>query len=176
MQSPNRSLIALLLAGVGLGAASPSAADAIAETCQPAVGSFITTNSLPDGQGGTIHSRSLISLTNGGHALRSDSDQYAGLGEHAFGDSHGAWVCEGVKGEEIAIRATMLNFSYPSGADEDAKIGVITYRGSFNTKDETLRLTGGLRFVGIKDDPFGPHIQIAPIPIEVEGVKIEVQR
>lgn len=70
----------------------------------------------------------------------------------------------------------MLNFSYPQKAGGDAQIGVITYQGSYNTKDERLRLSGGLRFVGENDDPFGPHIQIAPIPIEVEGVKIEVQR
>ncbi len=167
---------ALLIAGACLATPAFAAEEAIPGDCLPAVGSFITKNSLPDGEDGTIHSRSLISLTNGGHALRSDSDQYAGFGKHAFGDSHGAWHCEGVKGDEIGIRITMLNFSYPADSDDEARIGVINYHGSFNTKDETLRLTGGLRFVGIADDPFGPHIQIAPIPIEVEGVKIEVQR
>ncbi|MEQ8652522.1 MAG: hypothetical protein RIC87_08680 [Kiloniellales bacterium] len=172
MRSKTVLALSLLLAGAGLASAEePMSAD-----CLPAVGSYITKNSLPDGQGGTIHSRSLISLTNGGHALRSDSDQYSGLGKQAFGDSHGAWRCAGVKGEEIAIRATMLNFSYPQKAGEDALIGVITYQGSYNTKDDRLRLSGGLRFVGENDDPFGPHIQIAPIPIEVEGVKIEAPR
>ena len=45
--------------------ASPVAAEEMIGSCFDAVGTYLTRNSLPDGKGGTIHSRSLISLANG---------------------------------------------------------------------------------------------------------------
>ncbi|MGD9196091.1 MAG: hypothetical protein PVH10_08645, partial [Methyloceanibacter sp.] len=66
---------AVVLASAALLGSLPARAEIEGE-CSKAVGTFLTKNDLDNnGRAGT--SRSLLVLTNGGHALRVDSDQKA---------------------------------------------------------------------------------------------------
>ncbi len=107
-----RNTIATSLFAMAALLGSAQAQEASLSDCLPLIGTFLTKNSLPDGAGGTIHSRSLITLTNGGHAIRNDSDQYIGVDRHALSDSRGAWRCDGVQGEEVMMLATMIKAQF----------------------------------------------------------------
>ena len=68
-----------------------SAAAEIEGDCSKAVGTFLTMNEL-DNKGRVGTSRSLLVLTNGGHALRFDSDEVSAVMDSLpFGDSAGTW-------------------------------------------------------------------------------------
>lgn len=150
----------------------PAVAEESINACIEAVGTFLTENSLPHGQAGTLHSRSLISLTNGGHAFRTDSDENTGLAGVGFGDGRGAWRCDGVEGDYERISATVLNFSY----GDIENIARTDYKGTFHRDSGELHLEGTLGFVKLHDDPWADDALKDGIPIEVVGVKIQAPK
>ncbi len=141
--------------------------------CFAAVGTFITENTVGAEQAGPVHSRSLLSFTNGGHAFRNDSDQDGGQMHLSFGDSRGVWRCDGAEGGKVKLSAVMLNFTYPGKDHGRRLIGRLDYNGTYDTADQTLRLSALLTFVPIDGDPLGPRPKEG-IPVAIVGKKIEV--
>jgi len=89
----NRLLFVTAL--IALSLPEPARAE-ISGPCSQAVGTYLTENTLDNGGRG-VTSQSLLALTNGGHALRFDSDeQGAALNYCPFGDSARTWRCDGV--------------------------------------------------------------------------------
>jgi hypothetical protein len=115
--------------------------------CSKAVGTFLTKNALEnDGRSGK--SRSLLVLTNGGHALRFDSDEDgAAMDSRPFGESAGTWRCDGVeKDGTVRLTAAMLDFTYPDAEGEDQQIARIELSGTYTPSTGTMDLTGKLGF------------------------------
>ncbi len=166
------ALVAASLLAASLLAAPAAASELIPAECAPLVGTFVTKNSLPDGKGGTLRTRSLISLTNGGHAFRSDSDQNSGLDQLSFGDSQGAWRCLGKEGESLKLTARMINFSYPASINQQTAIARIDYRGTYDPAEGTLRLVGELSFLTVDSDPDTAKPAFESVQVEVTGYKI----
>ncbi len=173
MQKTTCSVSALALAALLSITPSQGRAEEPLSDCFAAVGTFLTKNTVGAEQAGPVHSRSLLSFTNGGHAFRNDSDQDAGQVRLSFGDSRGAWRCDGKEGSKVKLSAVMLNFTYPGPNHGRRLIGRLDYNGTYDTADETLRLSALLSFVPIDGDPLGPRPSEG-IPVTIVGKKIEV--
>ena len=141
---PKLGAIALIAATV-VGLAPVAAQAEISGPCSQAVGTYLTQNKLDnDGKAGT--SRSILVLTNGGHAIRFDSDETGAAMDHRpFGDSAGTWRCDGVDDDgTVRLTATMLDFTYPSADGEKGQIARIDATGTYAPKTETMVLSGKL--------------------------------
>jgi hypothetical protein len=118
-------------------------------SCSQAVGTFLTTNKL-----GNATSRSLLVLTNDGHALRFDSDEtIAATDRRAFGDSAGTWRCDGVEYDgTVRITAVMLDFTYPGSNGEKGQIVRVDLSGRYDPTTSILELEGNLDFLPMHTD------------------------
>jgi len=125
----------------------------IAGACSEAVGTFLTMNTL-DNNGRTGTSRSLMVLTNGGHALLFDSDQMgAAIDSRPFGDSAGTWRCDSVdKDGTVRLTATTLDFTYPDAEGDAGQIARIDATGAYDPKTEIMTLKGTLGFLPLNAD------------------------
>lgn len=147
--------------------------------CTQVVGTYLTTNELT-AKGGKASSRSLLVLTNGGHVLRFDSDeQRAATDRRAFGDSAGAWRCDGADADgTVRLTAAMLDFTYPGSAGKSAQIVRLDVAGRYLPSTETLELTGEVRFLAKTadaQDPAAASKDISPsFAIVLRGQKIEL--
>lgn len=121
--------------------------------CSKAVGTYLTKNAL-DNNGRTGTSRSLLVLTNGGHALRFDSDQTgAAMDSRPFGDSAGTWRCDGVdKDGTVHLTATTLDFAYPDAEGDAGQVARIDAAGTYDPETETMELKGMLGFLPLNAD------------------------
>jgi hypothetical protein len=154
-------------------------AQEISGPCGRAVGTYLTTNSLGDGsKSGT--SRSLLALTNGGHAFRFDSDEsVATTDRRAFGDSAGTWRCDAEDdGGMVRLTLVMLDFTYPEPGGESGQIARIDLSGSYAPSAATLELKGELNFLPMDaeaQESAGLSRKQSPsIALTVRGKKITV--
>lgn len=125
----------------------PAAAE-VEGACGKAVGTFLTTNELENnGRIGT--SRSLLVLTNGGHALRFDSDETsAAMDTRPFGNSAGTWRCEGVDDDgTVRLTVTTLDFTYANAEGDTGQIARIDASGTYAPETETMSLEAALAFL-----------------------------
>ncbi|ODR97226.1 hypothetical protein AUC70_13305 [Methyloceanibacter stevinii] len=116
--------------------------------CSKAVGTFLTTNELDNnGRAGT--SRSLLVLTNGGHALRFDSDEEsAAMDTRPFGNSAGSWRCDGVDDDgTVRLTVTTLDFTYANAEGDTGQIARIDATGTYVPETETMTLNAVLAFL-----------------------------
>jgi len=172
MRRWNAAVAALFLGFAVATVASPLRAEEPLSACSAAVGTYLVTNTLSRADGSGLTSRSLITLTGDGLALRSDSDQQAGENGLAFGDSQGAWRCTGASGGRLSLSATLLNFTYPAPGQSKTQIGRIDYLGSVDPVDGALRLDAKLFFLPLGADASGAAPADA-IAIAIEGKRIE---
>lgn len=133
---------------VGLAPTEVALSQEISGPCSQVVGTFLTENALQKG-GGNGTSRSLLVLTNGGHALRFDSDETgATMDQRPFGDSAGTWRCDGVDDDgTVRLTASMLDFTYPGSDGEQGQIARIDLSGSYIPTSQTMELKGKLGFL-----------------------------
>lgn len=130
-----------------------SAAAEIDGACGKAVGTFLTSNAL-DNNGRTGTSRSLLVLTNGGHALRFDSDETsATMDTRPFGNSAGTWRCDGVDADgTVRLTVTTLDFTYADAEGDAGQIARIDATGTYAPETETLTLNAALAFLPMKSE------------------------
>lgn|GEM_PF-1800599 len=151
----------------------------ISGSCSQAVGTFLTTNDLTD-HGKKATSRSVLALTNGGHALRFDSDESgARLDRRAFGDSAGTWRCDGVADDgTVRMTATLLDFTYPGPHGEKGQIARMDLSGRYVPTSETLELEGELGFLPMTADAQKPDALSTDashrITLSMRGKKVEL--
>lgn len=177
MVSIRSSGLALLAAASVVFFAMPAHAE-IGGKCGAAVGTFLTQNVL-DNQGKAGTSRSLLVLTNGGHALRFDSDERgAAMDDRPFGDSAGSWRCDGVDEDgTVRLTITTLDFTYPIAEGEAGQIARIDAVGTFDPKTETMELKGQLGFLplnaaGQKADALSQAKTTIDITLRAERVEL----
>jgi hypothetical protein len=154
-------------------------AQEISGRCGQAVGTYLTTNSLSKG-GKSGTSRSLLALTNGGHAFRFDSDEsVATTDRRAFGDSAGTWQCDHADdGSTVRLTVVMLDFTYPGSGGESGQIARIDLSGSYVPSAATLELEGELNFLPMNaeaQEASGLSRKQSPsIALTMSGKKIKV--
>ncbi|ODS00356.1 hypothetical protein AUC68_00865 [Methyloceanibacter methanicus] len=155
----------------------PASAE-IEGTCSKAVGTYLTKNDL-DNNGRTGTSRSLLVLTNGGHALLFDSDQAgAAMDSRPFGDSAGTWRCDGVDTDgTVRLTAATLDFAYPDAEGDAGQLARIDATGTYDPETETMELTGTLGFLPLNADAQSADaLSKAPstIAVSLTGRRIEL--
>ena len=97
-----------------------AAQDVPLSTCFDAVGTYLTENVATTGGASTDMGRSLLSLTNGGHAFLIDSNE-RGIDEFApFSDGLGAWRCLSEDAGTLQLRVTVLDFTFATGTSGPA--------------------------------------------------------
>lgn len=145
---------AIAVAGTGLGALSAGAQDSglPLSKCFDAVGTYLTTNHVKD-ESGKFISRSLISLTNGGHAFFTDSGEAGEPGFGPFSDGRGAWRCVSNEKGVTRFLATVLDFTFISPSSPKQLIGRLDIDGSFDAAAGKLAGTMTLYLVAIDGDP-----------------------
>jgi hypothetical protein len=144
--------IAVALVSAALVYSLPAKAE-IEGDCSKAVGTFLTKNDLDNnGRAGTSHS--LLVLTNGGHALRFDSDQRAAtMDSRSFGDSAGTWRCDGIDDDgTVRLTVSTLDFTYPDAEGDPGQIARIDATGTYSPTTETMKLDGKLAFLPMDSD------------------------
>jgi len=151
----------------------PAAAGVPLADCAAAVGTFLTRNALPDGDGGTLQTRSLITFSAEGLATRNDSDQDGGVVGTPFGEGRGTWRCDGVDGSTVNLSAVILNFGYsPEG--ETPTLARMDYSGDYDSASNVLRLDAKLVFLPLDSDPFAGTTSSEAVPVAIDGVKVTV--
>ncbi len=166
-------------AALAIASAQSAPAQEISGPCGQAVGTYLTTNSLGDG-GKSGTSRSLLALTNGGHAFRFDSDEaVATTDRRAFGDSAGTWRCDRVDdGGTVRLTLVMLDFTYPGPGGGSAEIVRIDLTGRYVPSAVTLELEGELNFLPMNAEAQEPAALSAKtsrsIALTMRGRKITV--
>jgi len=120
--------------------------------CLDAVGTYLSTNFAKDGSNKFI-SRSLISLTNGGHAFFTDSGEAGEPGFGPFSGGRGAWRCMSNENGVARFLATVLDFTFVTPSTRKQLIGRLDIDGSFDVSTAKLSGTMTLYFVPIGGDP-----------------------
>ena len=120
--------------------------------CFDAVGTYLTTNYAKD-ESGKFISRSLVSLTNGGHAFFTDSGEAGEPGFGPFSDGRGAWRCVSNEKGVTRFLATVLDFTFITPGFPKQLIGRLDIDASFDAAAEKLSGTMTLYLVPIDGDP-----------------------
>jgi hypothetical protein len=166
----------------GLGAAvlaaatimSPaSAAEEEISECIDAVGTYLTTNVRSASDANQIVSRSLLSLTNGGHAFFTDSGEAGEPGYQPFSDGRGAWRCLSSEGGRDSFSAIILDFTFGSAGDRDQQIARLDLQASFDAASQRLEGKVTLSFVPLAGDPFDPDALSDQTAFTFTGRKLE---
>jgi hypothetical protein len=142
-----------LVAAAMLGSASGSlAADEPLSACFDAVGTFLTTNT--DVATNEVTSRGLISLTNGGHFFRTDSNEGGTTGYAPFSETRGAWRCVSDDNGMRHIVATGIDFSHKTAEYPNQTLARIDYDAVYNEDSDSLSGEFTFYFVPIDGNPF----------------------
>jgi hypothetical protein len=150
------SLVVLVIAAastlVGASGVRAQSSGLPLSNCLDAVGTYLTTNRAKD-QSGKFLSRSLISLTNGGHAFFTDSGEAGEPGFGPFSDGRGAWRCVSKEKGVTRFKATVLDFTFKAPGCLEQRIGRLQIDGSFDAASQKLSGTMSLYFLPIDGDP-----------------------
>ncbi|WP_421724821.1 hypothetical protein [Bauldia sp.] len=119
--------------------------------CADAIGTFLTENANAD-ETDWFASRSLISLTDAGHAFFTDSGEAGGPDFAPFTDGSGAWRCDSAADGTQQITATIVDFVFPQG-DTGRKIGRLDIAGAFDPRTGLLSGTMTLYIVPFESNP-----------------------
>ena len=88
-------------------------ADPALAGCSDAVGTFLTRRVNQTVSGVEHVGRSLLSLTNGGHAFFTDSAEGSVSGFQPFSDGRGVWRCVSGDAGTMRFTALILDFTFP---------------------------------------------------------------
>lgn len=152
MRKSVHALALLAALGAAPAAAQDDAAPQIAE-CIKAVGTYLTRRENPTVSGPERVGRSLLSLTNGGHAFLTDSASGGVSGFQPFSDGRGVWRCESAAGGTETFRAVILDFTFPTDQYPDPQIARLDIEATFEAAAGQLTGKTTIRFAPLDGDP-----------------------
>lgn len=167
--APALALLAALCAASA--AAKDDAAPQIAE-CIDAVGTYLTHRENPTVSGPERVGRSLLSLTNGGHAFLTDSASGGVSGFQPFSDARGVWRCERAAGGTETIRAMILDFTFPTEKYPDPQIARLDIEAKIETATGQLTGTTTIRFAPLDGNPMDETQLQNPITYAFTGQRL----
>jgi hypothetical protein len=164
--------VALFAAALCLGAPPLLADDTDPQiaSCIGAVGTYLTRHAVKADDGGDAVMRSLLSLTNGGHAFFTDSAEAGVPGYQPFSDGRGAWRCDADADGTMRFTALILDFTFPDAADTDARIARLDIAADISA--QTISGTTRLGFVPLGGDPFDRAALTDAVEYAFTGVKV----
>ena len=174
----SRGRLWLVATALAAAASQNALSQDISGPCSEAVGTFLTTNKLG---GNSATSRSLFVLTNGGHVLHFDSDEWrAAADHHAFGNSAGTWRCDRVEDDGTTHNTALtFDFTYPGPRGDKGQVARIVLSGRYIPTVMSLELEGKLAFLPINVDAKEAAkmlINSDSITISLCGTKITLPR
>ena len=139
-----------LVAGVALSIAGQAVAEDAGQplsACAAAVGAWLTENP------GKEPSRSLVTFTADGLVLFADSGQGGGAGFASFTGGHGAWRCVAAGAGGPQLSATVLDFTLPTVAWPNQKIGRLDLTATVDAGNGTMSGAMTLLSAPLDGDP-----------------------
>ena len=127
------------------------AADEPLSACFDAVGTFLTTNT--DVATNEVTSRSLISLTNGGHYFRTDSNEGGGPGYAPFSETRGDWRCVSDDDGKLHIVALGIDFSHKTAEFPDQTLAKVDFDAIYDDEGDNLAGKFSFSLFPIAADP-----------------------
>lgn len=156
--------------------AAPSAAndDSAPEIarCMEAVGTYLTRRENRAVEGPERVGRSLLSLTNGGHAFLTDSAGGGVSGFQPFSDGRGVWRCETTGHGEETFSAVILDFTYPTDKYPDPQIARLDIKATYRAGSNQLTGMTTIRFAALDGDPMDEHELKDRIDYGFTGIRI----
>lgn len=126
---------------------------AIAE-CAEAVGTYMTRRVNEGVSGPESVGRSLLSLTNGGHAMFTDSAQGGVEGYQPFSDAKGGWRCLNTDAGKYHFEALVFDFTFPTETEPNPKIARVDILATFNPANGAVTGSASVAFAPLNiDDP-----------------------
>lgn len=148
--------------------------DAQIAPCIEAVGTYLTTRTIKvEGQPDMVM-RSLISLTNGGHAFFTDSSEGGVLGYQPFSDGRGVWGCVSAEEGTVRLSAVILDFTFPTDTDPDAKIARLDISAEIAEASGDISGSTKIGFVPLTGNPMDTNALTDPIEYSFTGVKVMI--
>jgi len=155
------------------GANTAFAADEPLSACFDAVGTFLTTNT--DVETKEVSSRGLISLTNGGHFFRTDSNEGGTEGYAPFTETRGAWRGVSDDGGELHVVATGIDFSHKTPEYPDQTLARIDFNAVYNESSDSLSGDFTFYFVPIDGNPFDTAASGKVRGFTVDSIRVTAQ-
>ncbi|WP_299472269.1 hypothetical protein [uncultured Roseibium sp.] len=141
--------------------------------CLDAVGTYMTSrSSVIDGN--TRIDRGLIALTNGGHALVTDSAEGGVNGYQPFSSGSGAWRCLGNEAGENKIKIVTFDFTTTPDAETDRYIARVTVSATADPASNSISGNSLVEFLAIDAAPDTAEIVRPSVSYDFTGVKLEV--
>ncbi|MCR9138141.1 MAG: hypothetical protein NXI27_19235 [Alphaproteobacteria bacterium] len=167
---------AVALAVIAMVSTSPAlaqddAAPQIAQ-CIKAVGTYLTQRENPTVTGPERVGRSLLSLTNGGHAFLTDSASGGVSGFQPFSDGRGVWRCQSAADGVETFSAMILDFTFPTDKFPDPLIARIDIEATVQAADNRLTGKTTIRFAPLAGDPMDETQLQNPIEYAFTGQRL----
>ncbi len=151
-------------------AAAAQVSDPPLVPCFDAVGTYLLSN--VDVESGELQSRSLLSLTNGGHAFLTDSAK-AGTAIYApFTDGRGAWNCVANEDGSTTMTIRIIDFTLPTEDTPDQMIARLDMTAQYDPESQVLKGETGLFFFALDGDPTAVETLGRGDPFRFEGTLI----
>lgn len=159
--------------GIAAGFSGIAAAqDVPLSTCFGAVGTYLTENEVTaDGSLSDV-GRSLLALTNGGHAFLIDSNE-AGIDQFAgFTAGLGAWECVSEGDGTLHLVATVMDFTDATADHPEQQIARLDYTATFTIESDMLEAEAALYFLPLDADATDTDALPDPFRFAVLGRRV----
>ena len=127
--------------------------DAAIADCAEAVGTFLMRRVNQGVTGPESVGRSLLSLTNGGHAFFTDSAAGGIADFQPFSDGRGAWRCVSGDAGTMRFTALILDFTFPTADRPDPLIARLDIEAVYDSSSNALTGKTALGFVPLAGNP-----------------------
>lgn len=146
-------LAAVLFASVTATSAATAQDDLDLSACIDAVGSYLLLR-VEEDDGEERLGRMVLSLTNGGHAFLTDSAQVGLYGQQPFTGGGGAWKCIGAEDGFAAIKAVIIDFTFSTPHDPQAKIKRLDLEATYDARQDVFEGKAVVRHTPLSGNPF----------------------
>lgn len=140
--------------------------------CIEAVGTYLTRRENPTIEGPERVGRSLLSLTNGGHAFLTDSAGGGVSGFQPFSDGRGVWRCETGADGTGTLSAVILDFTYPTDKYPAPQIARLDIEATYETASNQLNGKTTIRFAPLDANPMDETQLKDRIEYDFTGIRI----
>lgn len=145
--------VAVLSAAMMASTAAAAQDEIELSACIDAVGSYLLLRVDQD-DGEERLGRMVLSLTNGGHAFFTDSAQVGLYGKQPFTGGGGAWKCIGAEDGFTSIKALILDFTFSTPQDPQAKITRLDLEATYDARQDVFEGDATLRNTPLSGNPF----------------------
>ena len=166
------ALVAAAALTVGMATASRAQPAPDLEDCADVVGTYLTKSFRERGNPDNFTARSLLSLTNGGHAIFADSAQAGTPDYRPFSIGKGAWRCVSKVDGKSRISVVILDFTFATKDDPKQQIGRLDLDAVVDAETGKLDSKATLHFVPLPSNPMDQGVLGTGEKFRIVGEKV----